>query len=128
MEHGRTYEHGFTQRTHLMSDIERIREILKEHEQTQSERCNKESLVEYAENVHDRITNGHKWDRMKGDKIQLLDILVKLYTNTDKTHIANLEHQIKKIVGKYKGATRNILSSWLSNVRQQMNARKDNII
>lgn len=122
------FEHGYTSRQNLETDVNKVAQIMKEHYDSEVKRTQKESLMDFALMLEEDIKTTNRWDRMKADKLTIIDHLVLKYITEEDEQKQVYEGEIRKVLSRYKGATRNILGSWVKQTRMEMDARRNHIL
>ncbi len=105
------YKHGFTQRTNLMTDLERVKEINKklmnESVLTTKKTIDKAVLMQSSINDKD--------NEIKNAKRKIIDNVLKLDNSTDHSTTAQAEQELKIILSHYPH-----LSSFVAHVRNEL--------
>ena len=105
------WKHGFTQRTAINTDIERVREINKA---LLNESYNTtKNTIEKACNLQASITD--KDNEIKNAKRKIIDMVLKLDNATDITTSEDAEQVIRTILSKNPN-----LSGYVSHIRQEL--------
>lgn len=107
----RNYKHGFTQRTNLDTDLERVIEINKA--MIRESYSTTKNVIEKAVNMQSAITD--KDNEIKKAKRTIIDMVLKLDNATDESTTTDAEQTIRTILSKYP-----TLSGYVSHIRQEL--------
>lgn len=105
------YKHGFTQRTSLMTDLKRVREINKAL--MNESLLTTKNTIDKAVNLQATINN--KDNEIKNAKRKIIDNVLKLDNSTDHGTTAQAEQELKTILSHYP-----FLSSYVAHVRNEL--------
>lgn len=107
----RNYKHGFTQRTNLDTDLERVIEInkaiIKESYSTTK------NVIEKAVNMQSAIND--KDEAIRKAKRTIIDMVLKLYNSNDESTTTEAEQTIRTVLSKYPH-----LSGYVAHTRQEL--------
>lgn len=105
------YKHGFTQRTNLDTDLERVIEINKAMKRESYSTT--KNVIEKAVNMQSAITD--KDNEIKKAKRTIIDMVLKLDNSNDESNTTEAEQTIRTVLSKYPH-----LSGYVAHTRQEL--------
>ena len=105
------YKHGFTQRTNLDTDLERVIEINKA--MIRESYSTTKNVIEKAVNMQSAIND--KDNEIKKAKKTIIDMVLKLDNATDERTTNDAEQTIRTVLSKYPH-----LSGYVAHTRQEL--------